>query len=194
MLALVTAAGCRPGTKQAASGSASAPPAASNAASSSSAIAPPRSSAPATAAPGGSGLSAMDLGPHGLPLVVDVPECAKASAPMVKLADNEKDVILGCGDPMEAALAGPVFAIQLGPVKGKIWKKEIAETPGFTGFTKDEADFLQWREGLDPKAQTFMVRRTIGGSEYLCFSQFPSADEGRLSSMIAACRSLREKR
>lgn len=122
----------------------------------------------------------MDLGPHGLPLVVDVPACAKASAPMVKVADNEKDVILGCGDPMEAALSGPVFAIQIGPAEGKIWKKEIAEMPGFTGFTKEEPELLQWQEGLDPKGQTFMLRVTIAGRAYTCLSQFASADPAPL--------------
>src|SRR4051812_43954886 len=79
-----------------------------------------------------SGAGGMDLSAHGLPLVVDVPACAKVSTPAVKIAANAQDLILAC-EPSDLSSG---FAIQIGLAAGKTWKKELQSDPNFKRWIK----------------------------------------------------------
>ena len=133
--------------------------------------------------------TALDLTSKGLPLVLDVPACVKVSAPIAKIADNEHDQILAC----DSDGGTPAFAIQIGLSKGKSWKSDMQSDPTFKKWIKKEKDFLLREVTLPPGAQDFSFRFKSKKIEYQCFSQFQTTDEKLLASMIAACRSAREK-
>jgi len=132
--------------------------------------------------------AARDLTTHGVPLVIDVPACVKVSAPMVKVADNAQDLILAC----ESSGDAPAFAIQVGRAAGKTWKDEMQSDPNFKRWIKTDADFIHAElTQFTSTVQDFAYKTKVKKVEYMCFSQFQSADEKLVASMIAACRSLR---
>lgn len=134
-------------------------------------------------------LQTLDLTKHGLPLKVDVPACAKVSSPAIKIADNARDLMIQC----EPAGLEPGFAIQIGLAAGKQGKKDIAGDPNFKRWIKDQSGLLVWEvDQFGTPAQELMLRRALGKTEYVCFSQFPVQNTALYSTELAACKSLRQ--
>lgn len=137
----------------------------------------------------------LDLKTQGLPLSVEVPACAKPSAPLVRIADNAKDVILACDLSDKDAMDGKeAFRIQLGLASGKVGKAEIKESLTFSRFIREDPARLEWEEDVfgQPK-KNFLLRVRIAGVEYACFNQMPAGDAKLYAEMLASCASLKAK-
>lgn len=202
---LAGAAGCSNGSSSRASKSASSDDAerpsdrsAARSASSSagSTMASGTASPSGTASAPADGVS-LDLAPHGLPLTLVVPKCAdgappKVAGPMVKIADNAKDLILTCAISDHDALAGKqAFTLQLGLAKGKLDKADIEKDLNFTRFVSSDPKRLEWESTLfGQKQRDFLLRSTVAGVEYACFPQFSALDEALYRTELAACQSL----
>ncbi len=137
----------------------------------------------------GKDLVTIDLTKRGLPVTLEVPSCAKPSEPLIKLADNQRDVLLTC---LGTAEHPELFSIQVGPAKGKIDRQAIAGASTFKRWVLDAKGVLQWenREGSPPR-QDFVLRRQLGTVEYACFPQYATNDSVILAAELAACGSLR---
>lgn len=130
----------------------------------------------------------LDLTKSGLPIKVDVPACAKVSPPVIKIADNARDLMIQC----EGSGLEPAFAIQIGLAAGKQGKKDIAADPNFKRWVKDQSGLLVWEvDEFGKAAKDLMLRRAIGKTEYICFSLFPVQETPLFLSELAACKSMR---
>lgn len=133
-----------------------------------------------------------DLSKHGLPLTIHLPECAKVVEPEEKTAEDAHDLLLLCDLSDTDAMDGrQAFAIQLGPAKGKIGKKEISEDPAFVRFTKVEPPLLEFESKLFGEVRRdFMVRASRGGTEYACYPVAGTTDERLFAAEREACLSI----
>ena len=136
-------------------------------------------------------LVTLDLTEQGLPLVLDVPRCAKVMAPLVKGTAKVRDVALVCESDM--GIDGVTFEIELGLAKGKEWKKEILARGIRRGSLTETPDFLQYMPPALLFGSVFRLRTKVGGAEYMCASSSPTTNNERLNMMKAACLSIRAK-
>jgi hypothetical protein len=130
----------------------------------------------------------IDLRSHGLPLRIDVPACVSVTKPAIKLADNERDLLLVCeGSGLDAR----VFGVQLGLARGKVGEKEIAAENEFKRWIKKTPTYLEWEVTHgDSTEKEFMMRPRIGGVAYACFNLGALTDGPLRDAELAACRSL----
>jgi len=157
--------------------------------------APTAESAPVKSAPSAAAdaTTVINLSSRGLPLMLTAPSCVKVLAPVVKVAENAKDVMLSCPISDDDSIAGnSAFAIQVGLAKGKNGKADIAKDPNFVRFLPStDSKLLQWESSVfNSKVKDFMLRVTKGSVEYVCFNQLSSRDEAVFAQMLKACQSL----
>lgn len=136
-----------------------------------------------------------DLSANGLPLSIVVPPCAEPTAPLVRVADNARDVMLVCKISAREEMDGKqAFGIQVGLAKGKAGRKETAADPNFVRFTKTSKDQLEFESKFFQEVRSdFIYRMTKKGVEYACFPMSGTADPELLASEKAACLSIEAK-